>query len=103
MNDKIKQLNQYITDLQMTEDNFNMLKEFVISSNLDNKPTHFCGVDIRVVSEGKYKEKKDDVEINNLLKDEIKKLQEEKKSLLETMRWYNTIEKMRKEKERGLL
>ncbi len=56
MNDKIKQLNQYIMDLQMTEDNFNMLKEFVIDFNnvdnlkyfvfLDDKSTYYCGRDI---------------------------------------------------------
>lgn len=60
MDDKIKQLNQYIMDLQMTEDNFNMLKEFVLTpinfNNIDSlkyfefsdgKPTHFYGMDIR--------------------------------------------------------
>tara|TARA_R100000005_G_C4834272_1_gene109073 strand:- start:161 stop:376 length:216 start_codon:yes stop_codon:yes gene_type:complete len=56
MNDKIKQLNQYIMDLQMTEDNFNMLKEFVIDFNnedniksfifLDDKSTYYGGRNI---------------------------------------------------------
>lgn len=46
MNDKIKQLNQYIMNLQMTEDNFNMLKKLVIDFNLDDTPCE-CGVDIR--------------------------------------------------------
>lgn len=56
MNDKIKQLNQYIMDLQMTEDNFNMLKEFVIDFNnedniksfifLDDKSTYYAGRNI---------------------------------------------------------
>ena len=50
MNGKIKQLNQYIMNLQMTEDNFNMLKELVIDFNLDDTPCE-CGVDIREKNE----------------------------------------------------
>ena len=45
MNDKIKQLNQYIMDLQMTEDNFNMLKEFVIDFNNEDNLKSFIFLD----------------------------------------------------------
>ena len=37
MTDKIKQLKQYIMDLQMTEHNFRMLKEFAISDLSSDK------------------------------------------------------------------
>ena len=54
MTNEMKQLIDYINKLPMTEHNFYMLKECAksqlhsnASDMFEDKPTHFCGVDIR--------------------------------------------------------
>ena len=63
MNDKIKQLNEYIMNLQMTEDNFRMLKEYVIDFNSDDTPCECTLKENKLVEDLK--------EENNKLKEEI--------------------------------